>query len=143
MSASDLHAITNDYQDARLLSLRKWRNAHEIEPRDPGGPYMVIQAGYDPQEISPVYDEFLLGRSGAWLPAGLFFRIPRDERRKEFVFGTAAEVADLLMGLVGKPRIVRKGDELAPPPAEEDDLAAAFIEAQDKAGASEKSKPGA
>lgn len=133
MDLSNIRAITNDYQDVRLVSLRKWKNAHQIEPRDQGGPYVVVQQGYDPQDVNPSYEEFLLGRSGEWLPVGLFFKIAVEQRQKEFVFGTAAEIIDLLEGLLGNVKIVRKGTELAEVPAEEDDLAAAFKEARESA----------
>lgn len=130
MDLSRIRAITNNYQDVRLVSLRHWKRAHEIEPRDQGGPYIVVQQGYDPQEINPSYDEFLLGRSGVWLPAGLFFKIPIEERRKEYVFGTAAEVVELLETLLGNAKIVRKGTEISEAALQEDDLAAAFTEAK-------------
>jgi hypothetical protein len=132
MDLSNLRAITNNYQDVRLVSLRKWKHAHEIEPRDQGGPYVVLQEGYDSQEIAPSGDEFLLGKSGVWLPVGLFHKMPTEERRKEFVFGRAVEVVELLEGLVGKVKIVRKGTELAETPLEGDDLAAAFHEAHQR-----------
>jgi hypothetical protein len=64
MNQSTLHSITNDYQDVRLVSLKGWKRAHEVSPRDNGGPYVVIQEGRDPEDLEMDYDEFLLGKSG-------------------------------------------------------------------------------
>jgi hypothetical protein len=121
MDQSTLRSITNDYQDVRLVSLKSWKRANEISPRDSGGPYAVMQEGYDPEDLKMVYDEFLLGKSGEWISAGVFFRLPADLRVQEFVFGTAAEVMGLMENLTGKARIYRKGEALAAPEADAPD----------------------
>ncbi len=48
MDKLNLRTITNNFLDVRLLSLASWHLAHEISPRDHGGPYVVLQEGYDP-----------------------------------------------------------------------------------------------
>lgn len=106
MDMSELHSLTNDYRRVKLVSLRNWKHAAEIEPRDQGGPYVVTQAGYDPEDPKMDYDEFLIGRSGSWFTASLFFKLPKQVRRDEFVFGTASEVIQLLESLPSHPRIV-------------------------------------
>lgn len=106
-------SITNDYQNVRLVSLKNWARADEISPRDNGGPYVVVQEGYDPEDPDMDYDEFLLGRSGEWVSEGVFFRLPADLRTEEFVFGTAAEVIGILENLTGKAQIYRKEETLA------------------------------
>jgi len=127
MSLADVRRITNDFQDARLVSLRKWSAASAISPRDAGGPYVVCQEGYDPQDLQMMPDEFLLGRSGAWLSTRFFFQLPVDERRKEYVFGTAAEVALLMRDLPPKPVILRPGETPAEAaPSEGDEMKATF-----------------
>jgi hypothetical protein len=123
MSIANLRSITNHFLDVRLVSLASWRQANEILPRDRGGPYVVLQEGYDPEDLKMIPDEFVLGRSGKWLSLGYFFRMPVPERRAEFVFGTAAEAV-----------IFRPGDAAgaAPATAETDEMAAAFQAAKNQ-----------
>ncbi len=99
------HAITNNYQDAQLVSLKNWKRADEFEDRDHGGPYIVSQAGHDPHDPRARYNEFVLGRSGKWFTINLFFRIPVDIRQEEFIFATAAEVIEMMEKLTGKVRV--------------------------------------
>ena len=80
-------------------SLASWKQASEFSPGDRGGPYVVLQDGYDPEDPKVIADEFVLGRSGKWLSLGLFYRMPVPERRAEFVFGTAAEVMEMIRNL--------------------------------------------
>jgi hypothetical protein len=125
----NLHSITNSFQDVRLASLAAWRKAHEIIPRDRGGPYVVTQEGYDPEDLTMTADEFVLGRSGKWLPLAHFFQMPVTERRAEFVFGTAAEVMEIMNNLSSRAEIFRPGGaaiESAPATPETDEMAAAF-----------------
>ena len=128
MANLNLRNISNNYQDVRLISLKSWPLANEFEPRDHGGPYVVMQEGYDPADLTVQADEFVLGRSGKWLSVSLFFRMPAPERRAEFVFGTAAEVMTLMSTLPTKPALF--GQEEFPAgestPAQPDEMAAAF-----------------
>ena len=71
MSNIYLRNITNSFQDVRLASLASWRQASEFSPRDRGGPYVVLQEGYDPEDPKVIADEFVLGRSGKW-PASVW-----------------------------------------------------------------------
>lgn len=105
MDLSNIRAITNNYQDARLISLKDWKRANEVEPHDHGGPYIVSQEGYDPHDLKARYNEFVLGRSGKWLSLSMFFKLPNDIRRQEFIFGTAAEVIQMMDSLRGNPEI--------------------------------------
>lgn len=41
MKPEDLRALTNHFQDVRLISLRNGRVAAEIEPRDGGGSWVA------------------------------------------------------------------------------------------------------
>ena len=95
----NLHNITNNFQDVQLVSLSTWRRASEICPRDRHGPYVVLQEGYDPDDFKMRPDEFILGRSGGWLALGWFYRLPVPERRAEFIFGTVAEVMQMMSNL--------------------------------------------
>jgi hypothetical protein len=128
MPNMNLRNITNSFQDVRLASLASWSKANEITPRDRGGPYVVTQEGYDPADPKVIPDEFVLGRSGKWLPLGIFYRLPVPERRAEYVFGTAAEVMQLMQNLPPKADIVRPGApaEATPAGAEPDEMAAAL-----------------
>jgi hypothetical protein len=129
MSNLNLRNITNSFQDVRLVSLASWRQANEFTPRDRGGPYVVLQEGYDPEDPKVIADEFVLGRSGKWVSVGLFYRMPVPDRRAEFVFGTAAEVMQVMGDLPPKAVVNRSGAaeaEPAPPAGEADEMAAAF-----------------
>jgi hypothetical protein len=130
----NLRNITNSFQDVRLGSLASWSRAHEFIPHDPGGPYVVTQEGYDPDDLAMTPDEFILRRSGEWLSLSRFFRMPEPDRT-EFVFRTAAEVMRVLSDLPSKVQIIGSGakEQAAPAPAEPDDMAAALQKG--KAGA--------
>jgi len=110
MSNPNLRNITNHFQDAHLVSLASWKNANEISPRDRNGPYVVLQEGFDPEDIRMLADEFILGRSGKWLSLGLFYKLPVPERRAEFVFGTAAEVLQMMSDLPSKVRMFARAE---------------------------------
>ena len=135
MANLNLRNITNSFQDVRLASLASWSKANEITPRDRGGPYVVTQEGYDPEDPKVIADEFVLGRSGEWLSIGLFYKMPVAERRAEFIFGTAAEVMEMMGKLPSKVVIVRPGNasEAAPAGAEPDEMAAALQAGKGKA----------
>ena len=136
MSNIHLHNITNSFLDVRLLSLKSWQRANEIVPRDNGGPYVVLQEGYDPEDLTMTPDEFVLGRSGKWLSLGFFFKLPVPERREEFVFGTAAEVMRILSELSANVAILTHPTDVAEAttiPAD-DEMAAAFQADKSKAG---------
>ena len=143
MSTHDLRKITNHFQDVRLVSLASWRQAAEISPRDRGGPYVVTQEGYDPEDMKMTANEFVLGRSGKWLSLAHFFRLPVPDRRAEFVFGTAAEIMEMMRDLPSQPVILRGDDkaESTAPPAEQDELAAAYQAGKRQGGAASSKNP--
>ena len=128
MNPLNLRCITNHFQDVRLASLASWRQASQIVPRDRGGPYIVLQEGYDPDDLTMTPDEFVLGKSGKWLSLGHFFRMPVAERRAEFVFGTAAEVMQMMSNLPSRAVMLRPETKAAGEPAspETDEMAAAL-----------------
>jgi hypothetical protein len=128
MSKENLRKITNSFHDVRLISLSSWPKAGEIIPRDRNGPYVVLQEGYDPDDLSMKASEFVLGRSGAWLPLNLFYKLPIPERRAEFIFGTAAEVMGVIGNLSGKVKMLSRAapDQENEPGGEPDDMAAAL-----------------
>ncbi|MHC1764520.1 MAG: hypothetical protein AB9869_09455 [Verrucomicrobiia bacterium] len=136
MSNVNLRNITNSFQDVRLVSLASWRQAAEITPRDRGGPYIVLQEGFDPEDLTGTPGEFVLGKSGKWLSLSHFYRLPVPERRAEFIFGTAAEVMQMMSGLSGKVKMLgRTGTEPeAAEPAEGDEMAAALQAAKSQGG---------
>jgi hypothetical protein len=135
MSNVNLRNITNSFQDVRLVSLSSWRQANEIMPRDRGGPYVVMQEGFDPEDMTMTADEFVLGRSGKWLSLSYFYRMSVPERRSEFVFGTAAEVMQIMEQLPSKAALLRPSSkEQSPSNVQSDDMVAAL-----KAGQKETS----
>jgi hypothetical protein len=127
MSNINIRNITNSFQDVRLGSLASWSRAYEFSPHDPGGPYVVTQEGYDPDDATLTPDEFILRRSGEWLSLSLFFQMPEPDR-PEFVFRTAAEVMQVMNELPPKVQVIRPGakEKSAPAPAEADEMAAAL-----------------
>jgi len=135
MSKSNVCTISNSFQDVRLISLAAWRQAGEFSPRDRGGPYVVTQEAIDPEDIKGRADEYVLGRSGKWLALGHFYQLPVPERREQFVFGTAAEVMQIMSDLPSKPVIMRPGDRVegdAEPAAGTDEMATAIQAAKAK-----------
>ena len=124
-----LRTITNSFQDVHLASLASWKQASQIIPRDRGGPYVVLQEGYDPEDLTVTPDEFVLGRSGKWLSLTHFFRMSVPERRAEFVFGTAAEVMQMMSNLPSKAQIIRPGAVADDAPASETDEMAEALRA--------------
>jgi hypothetical protein len=127
MSDINLRNITNSFQDVRLGSMASWSRADEFSPHDPGGPYVVTQEGYDPDDATLTPDEFILRRSGEWLSLSFFFQMPEPDR-PEFVFRTAAEVMQVMNDLPPKVQIIRPSakEKAAPAPAEVDEMAAAL-----------------
>ena len=128
MSNANLRNITNNFLDVRLVSLSSWRKAAEIVPRDRGGPYVVMQDGFDPEDPTMTADEFVLGRSGKWLSIAYFYKMPVPERRSEFIFGTAAEVMKMMENLPPKVAMLHpaSAQKQAAPAGESDDMAAAL-----------------
>ena len=130
----NLRNITNSFLDVRLVSLSSWRQANEIQPRDHGGPYVVLQEGYDPKAAKVIADEFILGRSGKWIPLGLFYRLPVPERRAEYIFGTAGEVMQMMSNLPSSAEVIRGSADVPVPEGSEptDEMASALKAAKNK-----------
>jgi len=118
MNAETTHVLSNDFQAVRLFSLHTWPDATHFQEIPGQGPYVVIQTGVDPESLTPTVEDFILGRMGRWLPMYLFHQLAKDLRREQFIFSGAAEVIEVLQGLIGKPRIERgtqtKSDPLSP-----------------------------
>jgi len=133
MKLENLRSLSNDYQDMRLVSLRHWKLASEIVPRDPGGPYFVSQEGYDPEDAKMRADEFVLGRSGSWLSVGLFLKLPINQRRAEFLFASVSEVIQLLQNLPSRASTMKPAAEesLMSPGPVQDDLNETFLKARE------------
>lgn len=98
--------LSNHFSACRLISLAKLKAAVEIIPRDSNGPYLIMQRGYEPGDVSMRAADYLLGRSGAWLGTHWFIRMPVPERRKEFIFGTVADVMELMETLTSKVKVI-------------------------------------
>ena len=132
MTTEPLHNLSNHFLDLRLVSLRSWRLARDIVPRDDGGPYMVVQSGYDPEDLRMQADEFVLGRAGKWMPVGVMLKLPAELRRREFVFGMASEVMQLIDGLPRQAVVwsARDGDTQEQGEVDPDELGEAFLAAK-------------
>jgi hypothetical protein len=99
--------LSNHFSACRLISLAKIKGAAEFPGRDPNGPYLIGQAGYDPADPAMRPGEYLLGKSGAWLGTHWFIRLPVPERRAEFLFATVGEVMALMEDLGGEVKVIR------------------------------------
>lgn len=137
MGNENLRNITNSFRDVRLVSLASWRAASEFTPRDRGGPYVVLQDGFDPEDLTITADEFVLGRSGKWLSLSYFYQMSVAERRAEYVFGTAAEVMKMMGDLPSKAELLRPSDKEKQAAPEGDEMAAAL-----QAGKTQGTTPG-
>lgn len=128
MSKHDARKLTNSFQDVRLVSLAGWSKAAEIIPKDRNGPYVVLQEGYAPEDVTMTPAEYVLGRSGSWLPLHTFYKLPVPERRAEFIFGTAGEVMSVVGSLPGKVTLFGSSAvaEQGADPAEPDEMAKAI-----------------
>lgn len=136
MSNLNLRNITNHFLDVSLVSLASWPAAAEINPRDRNGPYVVLQEGYDPEDMKVIADEFVLGRSGKWLSLSHFYRLPVPERRAEFIFGTVAEVMQMMSNLPSRAAILGRATQGEPTPvAPGDEMAAAIQAGKSQGGA--------
>lgn len=137
MNAANAHSLTNDFRDVRLYSLHHWPEAARFRTSEGHGPFVVLQSAIDPQDFQAQVDDFILGKSGRWLPFYLFHQLPGDVRRAEYVFPAAADVIAVLQGLTGKP-VIERGQPSAEPaePLTEDSLRHA-IDAARQAGAGE------
>jgi hypothetical protein len=143
MSNLNLRTITNHFQDVRLVSLASWKQAAEFSPRDHGGPYVVLQEGYDPGDAKMTPNEFILGRSGQWLAVGRFYRLPVPDRRAEFIFGTAAEIMMMMRDLPSKVAMFGHAEKeeavSAAPPS--DEMAIAIQTGKSQGGGTASTKP--
>lgn len=99
--------LTNHFSACRLISLAKIKGAADFPGRDPNGPYLIAQAGYDPADLTMRPAEYLLGKSGAWLGTHWFIRLPVPERRREFLFATVGEVMERMQELGGDVKVIR------------------------------------
>jgi hypothetical protein len=142
MNKQNLRTITNNFLDVRLVSLASWPKAKEIEPRDRGGPYVVLQEGYDPHDMRMIPNEFVLGRSGKWLSIAHFYKLPIPERRAEFIFGTAAEVMQIMSDLPSKASMFGQpaGEEATAAAPANDELAAAIQSGKQQSGGTSPGK---
>lgn len=113
--------LNNDFDSARLISLKHLEMAAEIPGRDHGGPYVVMQVGYDPADPTMTAFDFLLGRSGAWLATQWFFCLPVAERRQQYIFATAGEVIELMENLPHEVAIIRPDAPVPGQPVNHDD----------------------
>jgi hypothetical protein len=113
------HKLNNYFNSVQLLSLKSIKTAAEIPGRDRNGPYVVMQHAYDPEDPAMKPEDFLLGKSGAWLATKWFIGLPVAERRKEFVFATSTEVVALQESLTHGVVVTRPGG--TPPEAAADD----------------------
>jgi hypothetical protein len=124
----NVRCLTNNFMNVRLVSLASWREANKIFLWDRGAPYIVTQEGCDPEDLTMTPGEFVLGRSGKWLPLGVFFVMPIAERWQEFIFATAGEVLRMMRDFPSAAVVWRPTPHImgAMTSIETDEMAAAY-----------------
>jgi hypothetical protein len=88
-------ALTNDYQDCKLIKL---------DSRDPKSPLVVVQEGYIPGDPTCRVQNFYLQRDGFWIDEIAHSTIP-DNEIGNIVFESSAEVVQAFSGIFGQPLI--------------------------------------
>jgi hypothetical protein len=98
--------IDNDVSRCQLLDISKLPLPPDIKyPQYEHGPYVVLQKGALPGDLSSRPLDFLLTREGRWLPMFAFLKLPERERYDLCTFRTAAEAIQQLEKLAGRARI--------------------------------------
>ncbi|MFC7336243.1 hypothetical protein ACFQY0_03565 [Haloferula chungangensis] len=113
--------LSNHFSACRLVGLAKHHSASEFPDRDQNGPYIIMQSGYEPGDPAMRPAEYVLGKSGAWLGTHWFIRLPVEERRKEFLFGTKVEVVTLMDSLSSKVKVISEKPDCIDDDAEVDE----------------------
>lgn len=88
-------ALTNDYQDCRLVML---------DSRDSHSPLVVMQEGYDPADPTCRMRLFYLQRDGVWIDEIARSSRP-DSEAGDIVFETSGEAVQVLSQLFGRPQV--------------------------------------
>lgn len=89
--------LTNNYRDCTLI---------KVEPQNPGGPYVVVQEAFDPEDPQMRSALFLLQHDGTWIEEIARTELP-DEERFEVVFETLDEVMKAFEAMPDKVTIER------------------------------------
>ena len=132
MGNASLRNITDSFQDVRLARLASRKQAGEFMPRDRREPRVVLQEGCDPEDPKGIAGEFVPGRSGKRFSLSHFYRMPVPDLWAELIFGTAAEVMQMMRNLPSKVQIIQPGAPVEAKPAhpETDEMAVALRAAQ-------------
>lgn len=90
-------ALTNNYKDCHLVRL---------DANDPTSPFIVMQEGFAPGDITARMRMFYLQRDGMWIDEIGRSTLP-DSESGDVVFENMADVVKLLGSQLGKP-VVRE-----------------------------------
>lgn len=135
MKAANARILSNDFQAVRLCRLATWRGPSAVAPEGGRGPYVILQTGIDPEDPTATVEDFILGAGGRWLPLYLFYRLPQEVRREQFVFSTVADAIAVLRRLTGKARVDHPRREGMASATGEDDLNRAVADAEEESEA--------
>lgn len=105
MELENTRSLSNAFRDLRLCSLHYWPDAAALSPPGSHGPYVIIQTGIDPKDITGRVEDFILGRDGYWLSLGRFYQLPEESRIERFLYPTAADAIALLQTLTGPAKV--------------------------------------
>lgn len=92
-----MRQLTNNYRDCTLIN---------IEPSTPGGPYVVVQEAFDPEDPQMRNALFMLQHDGTWIEEIARTELP-DEERFEVVFETLNDVMQAFQAMPDKPSVER------------------------------------
>jgi hypothetical protein len=117
MDPQDTHILSNDFQRVRLFRVVTHTAFDQASSAEVRGPYIILQKGIDPTDVTATSEEFILSRSGRWFPFHLFHQLPPQRRRGLFLYPNAAEAVSVLQQLPGSPiieRLVSSANDAAP-----------------------------
>lgn len=135
MNPESAHTLSNDFRDVQLYSLHEWPEAPALRGPDGRGPFIVMQRAIDPQDLRSTIEDFVLGKSGRWLPMYLFQQLPKEVRREEYLFPGAADAIRVLEGLTGAAVVERGQPAAKEEPAAPDSLTDAIARARERENA--------
>ena len=93
-----MRALTNSYHDCQLVDV----GAHAGRR----GPFIILQSGFDPEDLYMCESVFYLRRDGLWIDEIAQMGRPDDERML-ILYEDAEEAARALQLLRGLPLVVR------------------------------------
>jgi hypothetical protein len=93
--ATPARALTNNYQDCRLIKL---------DPNDPKSPVVIVQEGYAHGDLTFRMALYYLQRDGLWIDEIARSSVS-DKEVEAIIFDNSGEALKVLGTLIGKPMV--------------------------------------